>query len=150
MWMGDRPFCPQPQRQETFRTCRESATLIKQVTTSSMPQRKPCGLKSTHLGLGLDGSTVFQQDLDDPNVTVPSCTVERSQFILRRRERLKLGPTGAETGRRAAERYATLVLASICAPLSSSSLTIITLPLLEAMCRGVMPFCRSRKWTCVT
>ena len=40
--------------------------------------------------------------------------------------------------------HATLVLASICAPLSSSSLTIITLPLLEAICRGVMPFWWSR------
>lgn len=34
----------------------------------------------------------------------------------------------------------TLVLASICAPLSRSSLTMITFPLRDAMCRGVMPF----------
>lgn len=38
--------------------------------------------------------------------------------------------------------WRTLVLASIWAPRSSSSRTMITLPRLEAMCRGVMPFCR--------
>lgn len=37
----------------------------------------------------------------------------------------------------------TLVLASIWAPLSRRSRTMITLPRLDAMCRGVIPFCRT-------
>lgn len=101
---------------------------------------------------------MFQQDLNDANVTVPGCTVERSQLILRR-DALRQGSSvfsdvrdkrggGEDRGEENAkelnakerQRYVTLVLASICAPLSSSSLTIITLPLLEAICRGVMPF----------
>ena len=35
-----------------------------------------------YLGFGLDGSTVFQQDLNDAKVTIPGCTVERRQLIL--------------------------------------------------------------------
>lgn len=38
----------------------------------------------------------------------------------------------------------TLVLASIWAPLSSRSRTMITFPLRDAMCRGVIPFCTEK------
>lgn len=88
-----------------------------------------------YLGLGLDGSTVFQQELDDADVAVPGCTVKRSQLVLHGdgfKQR-----SGAFSDRRDEQErrdgYATLVLASICAPRSSRSLTIITLPLLEAI-----------------
>lgn len=40
-----------------------------------------------YLGFSLDGSTMFQQDLDNANMTIPGCTVERSQLILQRDEK---------------------------------------------------------------
>ncbi len=39
----------------------------------------------------------------------------------------------------------TLVLASIRAPLSSSSLTMLAFPLFDATWRGVMSFCHNKK-----
>lgn len=35
-----------------------------------------------YLGLGLDGGSMVQQDLDDPDMTVPGCAVQRSQLVL--------------------------------------------------------------------
>lgn len=36
------------------------------------------------LGLGLDGSPQIQQEIDDPDMTVPGRTVQRGQLILNR------------------------------------------------------------------
>lgn len=35
------------------------------------------------LGLGLDGSPLVKQEIDDPHVTVPGRTVQRGQLILK-------------------------------------------------------------------
>lgn len=45
--------------------------------------------KFINLGFSLDGSTMFQQDLNDANVTIPGCTVERSELILQRKGQRK-------------------------------------------------------------
>lgn len=79
-------------------------------------------------------------------MTIPSCTVERSQLILQKREvkqirqeintmKCRLSNSKIRLGNveDVKLQLSTLVLASICAPLSSNSLTIITLPLLEAI-----------------
>lgn len=60
------------------------------------------------LGLGLDGSSVFQQDLDDPDVSVSGGAVERRQLVLQRH---KMASGAQKPGRSRAD--ATLVVASI-------------------------------------
>lgn len=60
-----------------------------------------------YLGLGLDGSTVFQQELDDADVAVPGCTVKRSQLVLHGDEfRVQAPSATKETNR--SEETATL------------------------------------------
>ena len=46
------------------------------------PMHEPPGGPLADLGLGLDGSSLVQQDLDDAHMTVPGSTVERGQLIL--------------------------------------------------------------------
>lgn len=110
----------------------------------------------THLGFSLDGSTVFQQELNNADMAIPGSTVQRSQLILQGDEEVKesfgkvlnhVRDRKEDTSREDNRLWAveglccitdkmplsTFVTASICAPLSSSSLTIITFPLLEAM-----------------
>lgn len=60
-----------------------------------------------YLGLGLDGSTVFQQELDDADVAVPGCTVKRRQLVLHGDEfRVQARSATKETNR--SEETATL------------------------------------------
>lgn len=57
-----------------------------------LPKRCPPQKGNTHLSFGLDRCPMVQQDLWDSHMPIPSCTVERCQFILYEREAKNKAP----------------------------------------------------------
>lgn len=68
----------------------------QEVTERPQPQG-PASHRRPNLGLGLDWSPVFQQDLNDPDVSVPGRTVEGRQLVLQGQE-TKVSMGGAQRG----------------------------------------------------
>lgn len=89
MWIGDNPFYVHRnlnkallQRKIPFLTAGTLELTFNSKATGVVVQQE----NDTNLCFSLDRSTVFQQDLNNANMTIPGCTVERSQLILGRNE----------------------------------------------------------------
>lgn len=83
-----------------------------------------------HIGLSVIFSETAANEVKGKARTEPAQRYQKDSYFLRRSRSVYTNCT------------LTLVLASILAPRSSNSFTMLAFPLFDATCKGVMSFCR--------